>query len=471
MAKANMTPVKTPMPNQDPAVRAHNFKEVALGYTEEMARNEAARCLNCKNHPCVSGCPVNVRIPEFIAKVAEGDYEGAYQVITSTNALPAISGRVCPQESQCESKCVRGIKGEPVGIGRLERFVADWHRTHSSEQQPKPEPNGHKVAVVGSGPSSLTCASDLAKQGYQVTIFEAFHTAGGVLVYGIPEFRLPKAIVQGEVDKLKELGVEIMTDMVIGKVLSIDELMEEMGFEAVFIGTGAGLPRFMNIPGEGLAGVCSANEYLTRINLMKAYLEDYDTPVLKSKAVAVVGGGNVAMDACRCAQRLGAEKVYIVYRRGEAEMPARKEEIEHAKEEGVEFMNLCNPVEILGGVDENGKPTGHVAGCRCIRMELGEPDASGRRSPIEIPGSEFILDVDTVVMALGTSPNPLIRSTTPGLEANRRGCLVVGEDAVSTTREGVFAGGDAVTGAATVIKAMGAGKKAAEAIDRYIQSK
>ncbi|MCD7754697.1 MAG: NADPH-dependent glutamate synthase [Clostridiales bacterium] len=450
------------MPNQDPAVRAHNFKEVALGYTEEMARQEAARCLGCKNHPCVSGCPVNVRIPEFIAKVAEGDYEGAYQVITSTNALPAISGRVCPQESQCESKCVRGIKGEPVGIGRLERFVADWHRTHSSEHLTKPASNGHKVAVVGSGPSSLTCASDLAKQGYQVTIFEAFHTAGGVLVYGIPEFRLPKAIVQGEVDKLKELGVEIMTDMVIGKVLSIDELMEEMGFEAVFIGTGAGLPRFMNIPGEGLAGVCSANEYLTRINLMKAYLDEYDTPVLKSRAVAVVGGGNVAMDACRCAQRLGAEKVYIVYRRSMEEMPARNEEIEHAQEEGIDFRLLCNPVEVLG--DDKG----HVCGLKCIRMELGEPDASGRRRPVEVPGSEFVLDVDTVIMALGTSPNPLIRSTTPGLETNRRGCLVVGEDTVSTTREGVFAGGDAVTGAATVILAMGAGKKAAAAIDSYL---
>ena len=467
MANINMTPVKTPMPHQDPKVRARNFQEVALGYTEEMAIGEAKRCLNCKHRPCVSGCPVNVRIPDFIAKVAEGDFEGAYQVITDTNALPAISGRVCPQESQCESKCVRGIKGEPVAICRLERFVADWHRTHAAEKIAKPQSNGHKVAVVGSGPSSLTCASDLAKLGYQVTVFEAFHVAGGVLVYGIPEFRLPKAIVQSEVDKLKAMGVEIMTNMVIGKVLSIDELMEEMGFEAVFIGTGAGLPRFMNIPGEGLAGVCSANEYLTRINLMKAYLEDYDTPVLKSKAVAVVGGGNVAMDACRCAQRLGAEKVYIVYRRGEAEMPARNEEIEHAKEEGIEFMNLCNPVEILGGVDENGKPTGRVAGCRCIRMELGEPDESGRRSPVEVPGSEFVLDVDTVVMALGTSPNPLIRSTTPGLETNRKGCLIVDENEM-TTREGVFAGGDAVTGAATVILAMGAGKKGAEAIDKFL---
>ena len=466
MAKPNMTPVKTPMPNQDPAVRAHNFEEVALGYTEEMAHEEATRCLNCKHRPCVSGCPVNVRIPDFIAKVVEGDYEGAYQVITSTNALPAISGRVCPQESQCESKCVRGIKGEPVGIGRLERFVADWHRTHNADEKPaKPQPNGHKVAVVGSGPSSLTCASDLAKQGYQVTVFEAFHTAGGVLVYGIPEFRLPKAIVKGEVENLKALGVEVMTNMVIGKVLSIDELLEDMGFEAVFIGTGAGLPRFMGIPGEGYAGVCSANEYLTRTNLMKAYLEDYDTPILKSKAVAVVGGGNVAMDACRCAQRLGADKVYIVYRRSMEEMPARNEEIEHAQEEGIDFRLLCNPVEVIG--DDKG----HVSGLKCIKMELGEPDASGRRRPVEVEGSEFVLDVDTVVMALGTSPNPLIRSTTPGLEANKRGCLVVGEDTVSTTREGVFAGGDAVTGAATVILAMGAGKKAAAAIDEYLKNK
>ena len=432
MAKPNMTPVKTPMPNQDPAVRAHNFEEVALGYTEEMAHEEATRCLNCKHRPCVSGCPVNVRIPDFIAKVVEGDYEGAYQVITSTNALPAISGRVCPQESQCESKCVRGIKGEPVGIGRLERFVADWHRTHNADEKPaKPQPNGHKVAVVGSGPSSLTCASDLAKQGYQVTVFEAFHTAGGVLVYGIPEFRLPKAIVKGEVENLKALGVEVMTNMVIGKVLSIDELFEDMGFEAVFIGTGAGLPRFMGIPGEGYAGVCSANEYLTRTNL----------------------------------QRLGADKVYIVYRRSMEEMPARNEEIEHAQEEGIDFRLLCNPVEVIG--DDKG----HVSGLKCIKMELGEPDASGRRRPVEVEGSEFVLDVDTVVMALGTSPNPLIRSTTPGLEANKRGCLVVGEDTVSTTREGVFAGGDAVTGAATVILAMGAGKKAAAAIDEYLKNK
>lgn len=465
MGKANMTPTKTPMPNQAPEVRNRNFEEVALGYTEEMALQEASRCLNCKNHPCVSGCPVNVRIPEFIAKVVERDYEGAYQIIASTNALPAISGRVCPQESQCESKCVRGIKGEPVGIGRLERFVADWHRQHGTDQVERPAGNGKKVAVIGSGPSSLTCASSLAQLGYGVTIFEAFHTAGGVLVYGIPEFRLPKAIVQNEVDKLKAIGVEVMTNMVIGKVLSIDELMDEMGYQAVFIGTGAGLPKFMNIPGEGLAGVCSANEYLTRINLMKAYKEEYDTPVLKSRAVAIVGGGNVAMDACRCAKRLGAEQVYIVYRRSMEEMPARHEEIEHAQEEGIDFRLLCNPVEILS----DGQ--GHVGGLKCVRMELGEPDASGRRRPVEIPGSEFVLDVDTVIMALGTSPNPLIRSTTPGLEVNNRGCLVVGEDTVSTSREGVFAGGDAVTGAATVILAMGAGKKAAAAIDAYLQNK
>lgn len=468
---ANMCPNKTPMPSQEPDVRNKNFKEVATGYTIEMAQGEAARCLNCKTRPCVNGCPVNVQIPDFIKKIVEGDFEAAYQVISATNALPAISGRVCPQESQCESKCVRGIKTEPVGIGRLERFVADWHRENVEDKPAKPQTNGHKVAVVGSGPSGLTCAADLAKMGYEVTVFEAFHTAGGVLVYGIPEFRLPKAIVGGEVEKLKALGVNVMTNMVMGKVLSIDELMDDMGFEAVFIGTGAGLPRFMNIPGEGLAGVCSANEYLTRINLMKGYLPEYDTPVIKSKAVAVVGGGNVAMDACRCAKRMGAEHVYIVYRRGEAEMPARNEEIEHAKEEGIEFKNLCNPVEIIGGVNAEGKPTGRVASMKCVRMELGEPDASGRRSPVVVPGSEFELEVDTVIMALGTSPNPLIRSTTPGLETNRRGCLVVGEDEVPTTREGVLAGGDAVTGAATVILAMGAGKKAAVAIDKYIQSK
>ncbi len=457
---ANMTLTKTPMPEQDPQIRARNFQEVALGYTEEMAMEEAKRCLNCKHPHCVEGCPVNVRIPEFIAKVAAGDFQAAYEIITSTNALPALSGRVCPQESQCEAKCVRGVKGEPVAIGRLERFVADWYRQHVNAMPEKAQPNGKKVAVVGSGPAGLTCASDLAKKGYQVSIFEALHTAGGVLVYGIPEFRLPKAIVANEVEKLQAQGVEVMTNMVIGRVLSIDELFE-MGYQAVFVGSGAGLPMFMNIPGESLKGVYSANEYLTRTNLMKAYTEEADTPIAKSKAVAVVGGGNVAMDSARCAMRLGADKVYIVYRRGEAEMPARLEERHHAKEEGIEFKTLCNPVEILG--DENGS----VKAIRCIRMELGEPDASGRRRPVEIPGSEFELPVDTVIMALGTSPNPLIRSTTPGLETNRKGCLIVDEKEM-TTRPGVFAGGDAVTGAATVILAMGAGKKAAAAIDEYL---
>ena len=457
---ANMTLTKTPMPEQEPQVRAHNFKEVALGYTAEMAMEEAGRCLNCKKPKCVEGCPVNVRIPEFIAKVHEGDFKAAYEIITSTNALPALSGRVCPQESQCESKCVRGIKGESVAIGRLERFVADWYRENVNAMPEKAASNGIKVAVVGSGPAGLTCASDLAKKGYQVSIFEALHTAGGVLVYGIPEFRLPKDIVANEVKKLEAQGVKVMTNMVIGRVLTIDELFE-MGFQAVFVGSGAGLPMFMHIPGESLKGVMSANEYLTRTNLMRAYDESYDTPVIRSKAVAVVGGGNVAMDGARCAMRLGADKVYIVYRRGEAEMPARKEEQHHAKEEGIEFKTLCNPVEILG--DENGR----VCGMKCVRMELGEPDASGRRRPVEIPGSEFVLDVDTVIMALGTSPNPLIRSTTPGLDTNRKGCLVVNENEM-TTREGVFAGGDAVTGAATVILAMGAGKKGAAAIDAYL---
>ena len=460
---ANMSLVKTPMPEQDPKVRARNFKEVALGYTAEMAIEEAGRCLKCKKPACVGGCPVNVRIPEFIAKVQEGDFKAAYEIITSTNALPALSGRVCPQESQCESKCVRGIKGEPVAIGRLERFVADWYRENVNAMPEKVPSNGHKVAVVGSGPAGMTAASDLAKMGYQVTMFEALHTAGGVLVYGIPEFRLPKAIVANEITKLQAQGVEVMTNMVIGRVLTIDELFE-MGFEAVFVGSGAGLPMFMNIPGEALKGVMSANEYLTRTNLMKAYLNEADTPVIKSKAVAVVGGGNVAMDAARCAMRLGAEHVYIVYRRGEAEMPARLEEQHHAKEEGIEFKTLCNPVEIIG--DENGR----VCGMKCVRMELGEADASGRRRPIEVPDSEFILDVDTVVMSLGTSPNPLIRSTTPGLETNRKGCLIVNEQEM-TTRDGVFAGGDAVTGAATVILAMGAGKKGAAAIDAYIKNK
>ena len=458
---ANMSLKKNPMPSQEPDVRNKNFDEVALGYTEEMAIDEAKRCLNCKNPKCVNGCPVNVHIPEFIAKVHEGDFKAAYEIITSTNALPALSGRVCPQESQCESKCVRGIKGESVAIGRLERFVADWYRENVNAMPEKAVSNGIKVAVVGSGPAGLTCASDLAKKGYQVSIFEALHTAGGVLVYGIPEFRLPKAIVANEVRKLEAQGVEVMTNMVIGRVLTIDELFE-MGYKAVFVGSGAGLPMFMNIPGESLKGVLSANEYLTRTNLMKAYTEEADTPVIKSKAVAVVGGGNVAMDAARCAMRLGAEHVYIVYRRGEAEMPARLEEQHHAKEEGIEFKTLCNPVEILGGED------GRVNGIKCVRMELGEPDASGRRRPIAIEGSEFVLDVDTVIMALGTSPNPLIRSTTPGLDTNRRGGLIVDENEM-TTRTGVFAGGDAVTGAATVILAMGAGKKGAAAIDAYLK--
>ena len=457
---ANMTLVKTPMPEQDPKVRARNFKEVALGYTPEMAIEEANRCLGCKNPKCVEGCPVNVRIPEFIKKVQEGDFKAAYEIITSTNALPALSGRVCPQESQCESKCVRGIKGEAVAIGRLERFVADWYRENVNAMPEKPESNGIKVAVVGSGPAGMTCASDLAKKGYQVTMFEALHTAGGVLVYGIPEFRLPKSIVANEITKLEAQGVDVRTNMGIGRGLTIDELFE-MGYKAVFVGSGAGLPMFMNIPGEALKGVMSANEYLTRTNLMKAYDENSDTPVIRSKAVAVVGGGNVAMDGARCAMRLGAEHVYIVYRRGEAEMPARLEELHHAKEEGIELKTLCNPVEILG--DENGR----VCGIKCIRMELGEPDASGRRRPVEIPGSEFVLDVDTVIMALGTSPNPLIRSTTPGLDTNRKGCLIVNENEM-TTRDGVFAGGDAVTGAATVILAMGAGKKGAAAIDAYL---
>ena len=457
----NMSLTKVPMPEQDPNVRNKNFLEVAMGYTEEMAMEEASRCLNCKHKPCVSGCPVNVRIPEFVAKVAEGKFEEAYEIITSTNSLPAISGRVCPQENQCEGKCVRGIKGESVSIGRLERFCADYHMKHSDAKAVKPQSNGKKVAVVGAGPSGHTCAGDLAKKGYEVTVFEAFHTAGGVLVYGIPEFRLPKAIVKKEVENLQDLGVEVKTNMVIGRVLSVDELFE-MGYKAIFIGSGAGLPSFMGIEGEDLIGVYSANEYLTRTNLMKAYLEDYDTPIIKSKSVAVVGGGNVAMDAARCAKRLGAENVYIVYRRGMEEMPARKEEVHHAMEEGIIFKNLNNPVKILG--DENGR----VRAMECIEMELGEPDASGRRKPIAKEGSNFELPVDTVIMSIGTSPNPLIRSTTPGLDTNKRGCLVVNEDTMQTTREGVYAGGDAVTGAATVILAMGAGKQAAQSIDEYL---
>ena len=457
----NMSLTKVPMPEQDPNVRNKNFLEVAMGYTEEMAMEEASRCLNCKHKPCVSGCPVNVRIPEFVAKVAEGKFEEAYEIITSTNSLPAISGRVCPQENQCEGKCVRGIKGESVSIGRLERFCADYHMKHSDAKAVKPQSNGKKVAVVGAGPSGLTCAGDLAKKGYEVTVFEAFHTAGGVLVYGIPEFRLPKAIVKKEVENLQDLGVEVKTNMVIGRVLSVDELFE-MGYKAIFIGSGAGLPSFMGIEGEDLIGVYSANEYLTRTNLMKAYLDDYDTPIIKSKSVAVVGGGNVTMDAARCAKRLGAENVYIVYRRGMEEMPARKEEVHHAMEEGIIFKNLNNPVKILG--DENGR----VRAMECIEMELGEPDASGRRKPIAKEGSNFELPVDTVIMSIGTSPNPLIRSTTPGLDTNKRGCLVVNEDTMQTTREGVYAGGDAVTGAATVILAMGAGKQAAQSIDEYL---
>ena len=459
----NMSLKKNEMPSQEPNVRNKNFLEVALGYTEEMALDEAQRCLNCKHKPCVNGCPVHIDIPAFIHQVAQGDFDGAYDIISESSSLPAVCGRVCPQESQCEKNCVRGIKGEAVGIGRLERFVADTHNSKENVVIEKPKSNGHKVAVIGSGPSGLTCAGDLAKKGYEVTVFEALHLAGGVLVYGIPEFRLPKAIVQKEVDALKSLGVEIMTNMVIGKVLSIDELME-MGYEAVFVGSGAGLPRFMGIEGEALIGVCSANEYLTRINLMKGYLDEYDTPVIKSKAVAVVGGGNVAMDAARSAMRMGAEKVYIVYRRSEAEMPARLEEVHHAKEEGIEFLTLNNPVKIIP--DENGR----VKAMECIKMELGEPDESGRRSPIAVEGSNYELPVDTVVMSIGTSPNPLIRTTTHGLEANKRGCLVVNEDML-TTREGVYAGGDAVTGAATVILAMGAGKTAAKSIDEYIKSK
>ncbi len=466
MAKQiNMDPHKCPMPSQEPLVRNHNFEEVALGYTPEMAVSEARRCLSCPKKPCQSGCPVGIDIPGFIARVAQEDFEGAYQILAASSALPAVCGRVCPQETQCEGKCVRGVKGESVGIGRLERFVADWHREHSHETPVRPQPNGHKVAIVGAGPSGLTAAGELAKLGYGVTIYEALHLAGGVLVYGIPEFRLPKSIVQQEIDGLKAMGVDIETNMVIGKVLTVDELLEEEGFEAVYIASGAGLPRFMGIPGESLKGVYSANEYLTRINLMKAYRPDSKTPILHSRKVAVVGGGNVAMDAARCAKRLGAEEVYIVYRRGMEELPARKEEVEHAQEEGIIFKTLTNPVEVLG--DEDGRVRGMV----CVEMELGEPDDSGRRRPVVKPGSEFTLEVDTMIMSIGTSPNPLIRSTTPGLDTNRHGCIITnGEDGL-TSREGVYAGGDAVTGAATVILAMGAGKQAAAAIDRYIRNK
>ena len=469
---ANMNPKKNPMPSQDAEVRARNFLEVALGYTEQMAIDEALRCLGCKNMPCVSGCPVNVRIPEFIARIKECDFEGAYEIISSSSSLPAVCGRVCPQETQCESKCVRGIKGEPVGIGRLERFVADYHNAHATGAVTVPETNRHSVAVVGSGPSGLTCAGDLARLGYKVSVFEALHTAGGVLVYGIPEFRLPKSIVQREVDNLSALGVEIVTNVIIGKTLTVDELFG-MGYEAVYIASGAGLPNFMGIPGESYKGVYSANEFLTRSNLMKAYRESPDTPIMKGGRVAVVGGGNVAMDAARTALRLGADKVYIVYRRSLEELPARREEVEHAMEEGVEFLLLNNPTEILGyeNPDDKRDPkNGFVTGMRCIRMELGEPDERGRRRPVEIPGSEYTLDVDTVVISIGTSPNPLIKDTTDGLSVNSRGGIIVNDNG-ATTKDGVFAGGDAVTGAATVISAMGAGKIAARAIDEYIKNK
>lgn len=459
----NMNPKKNEMPSQAADIRNKNFGEVALGYTQEQAIDEAQRCLHCKNKPCVAGCPVSIEIPDFIKKVAEGEFEQAYQIIQKSSSLPAVCGRVCPQETQCEARCVRGIKGEPVGIGRLERFVADYHNSHVSDKPLKPKSNGHKVAIIGSGPAGLTCAGDLAKRGYDVTVFEALHLAGGVLVYGIPEFRLPKAIVQKEIDTLKELGVRIQTNMVIGKVLSIDELMEEQGFQAVFIGSGAGLPKFMNIPGENLKGVYSANEFLTRVNLMKAYKSDSSTPLQSAKRVAVVGGGNVAMDAARCAKRLGAEEVYIVYRRSLQELPARKEEVEHAMEEGIIFKLLNNPKEILGDKNFN------VIGMKCIEMELGEPDASGRRRPVEKKESEFILDVDCVIMSIGTSPNPLIKSTTSGLITETWGGIVANEETGLTSREGVYAGGDAVTGAATVILAMGAGKNAAAAIDEYLR--
>ncbi len=460
---ANMSPKRNAMPHQDPNVRNKNFNEVALGYTEEQAIDEAKRCLGCKNMPCVGGCPVKIKIPEFIKKVAEGEFEEAYRIISESSALPAVCGRVCPQETQCEQRCVRGIKGEPVAIGRLERFVADRHNANKKEIVERPASNGHKVAVVGSGPSGLTCAGELARLGYEVTVFEALHLAGGVLVYGIPEFRLPKSIVAEEIEGLKAMGVRIETNTVIGKTLSVDELQDEMGFDAVFIGSGAGLPKFMNIPGENLKGVYSANEFLTRINLMRAYQKGSATPVQNAERVAVVGGGNVAMDAARCAKRFGAE-VYVVYRRGMEELPARREEIEHAIEEGIIFKTLTNPVSITGDDNKN------VRSMTCVEMTLGEPDASGRRRPVVKEGSEFTLDVDCVIMALGTSPNPLIKSTTEGLDTQSWGGIVADENG-KTTREGVFAGGDAVTGAATVILAMGAGKTAAKAIDEYVRSK
>jgi len=463
---ANMSLEKNKMPEQDPIVRSANYKEVALGYTPEMAMDEARRCLNCKNQPCVSGCPVNVRIPEFLSLVAEGKFLEAAAVVKSTNSLPAICGRVCPQETQCEALCVRGKKGEPVGIGRIERFVADYQMEHGAEKPEVAPPNGHKVAIVGSGPAGLTCAGDLAKLGYDVTIFEALHTPGGVLVYGIPEFRLPKALVRKEIATVEALGVKIVSDMVIGKCITLDELMQEQGFEAVFVGSGAGLPNFQKIPGENLIGVYSANEFLTRINLMKAYdFPNHDTPIQVGRTVAVVGGGNVAMDAARCAKRMGAENVYIVYRRSDKELPARAEEVHHAKEEGIIFRLLTNPTRIIG--DEQGR----VKAMEVVEMELGEPDASGRRRPVKKAGSEYILDVQTVVIAIGNSPNPLIKSTTPGLECESWGGIVADEETGRTSREGVYAGGDAVTGAATVILAMGAGKKAAQAIDKYIKGK
>ena len=467
-----INPKKHEMPTQDAHVRAGNFDEVALGYTPEIAVEEANRCLNCKNRPCVNGCPVNIEIPDFISRIKEQDFEGAYQVISRSSSLPAVCGRVCPQESQCECHCTLGIKFEPVGIGRLERFVADWHNAHAEAPAQKPAPNGRKVAVVGSGPSGLTCAGDLAKKGYAVTVYEALHTAGGVLVYGIPEFRLPKSIVAKEVEALKELGVDVETNVVIGKTLTIDELFED-GFEAVFIGSGAGLPKFMGIDGEGLKGVYSANEFLTRSNLMKAYRDDADTPIMKGGKVIVVGGGNVAMDAARTALRLGGD-VTVVYRRSMEELPARKEEVEHAMEEGIEFKLLHNPTRIIGyeNPDDPRDPkNGCVKAVECIRMELGEPDEKGRRRPVEVPGSEHILEADCVIMALGTSPNPLIKNTTAGLETQKWGGIVVEEETGLTSREGVYAGGDAVTGAATVILAMGAGKTAAKAIDEYLSQK
>lgn len=461
----NMRMDKNPMPEQAPDVRNKNFLEVTTGYTEEMAIDEAQRCLNCKTRPCMEGCPVSVKIPEFLTFMKDGDFEGAYQKIKETNALPAVCGRVCPQEKQCESKCVRGIKGEPVGIGRLERFAADYHMANVEDKIEVPQWNGKKIAVVGSGPSGLTVAGDMAKRGYKVTVYEAFHTAGGVLMYGIPEFRLPKDIVQKEISTLKKMGVDIQTNVIIGRTLTVDELFNDMGYDGVYIGSGAGLPRFMGIEGESLNGVYSANEFLTRINLMKGYkFPEFDTPVYVGKNVAVLGGGNVAMDAARSAKRLGAENVYIVYRRGREELPARAEEVEHAEQEGIEFKLLQNPTRILGNED------GWVNGMEVIKMELGEPDESGRRRPVEIAGSEEVLDIDTVVVAIGQTPNPLIRQTTEGLETNKRGCIIADENGL-TTREKVYAGGDVVTGAATVILAMGAGKKAAEALDKELCGK